>query len=138
RAFKIRLLEPTDNTSLTLTAAGDYNGDGYDDLLVGVSSASTNGDGQPDGSVTMVYGGNYDGTAQFSDATGTASAASQSFVGNAGDNTLDANSQAGISFRGGDGNDTMIISDTAAIRNFDGGAGTDTLKLFFSNGEATG
>lgn len=137
KAYKIRLLETTEQ-HLMVTSAGDFDGDGYDDLLIGNSGADVVSGNHADGETTLVYGGNYDGIATQVTTGATASAGTKVFVGDSGDNMVNSNGEQNVSFRGGDGNDTFMLANNAAgLRNFEGGAGTDTLKLFFSPGEDT-
>lgn len=138
QGFKIELLNPTSAEALSLTAAGDYNQDGFDDLLVGnpgdTGNPNTTGTAQ-DGSVTMVYGSNYDGKAALTGASAVASPGQKAFVGDTSNNILDTAGEGGVSFRGGAGDDTLIMRDNLSFQRFDGGAGHDTLTLFFSNPE---
>ena len=130
----------------SVSGAGDVNGDGFDDIIVG----APNGD---PGSVAMagesyvVFGGNFGGL-----LTGGA----ETQVGDAGDNTLIATQGAGRDFligglgddvlitgemlvsddgldvlRGGAGDDLLQIDDLLSIDalRLDGGSGTDTLEF---------
>ena len=136
-AFKIRLLAPS-SEMLSITNAGDFNGDGYNDLLIGNQGYSNNGTSVQDGSATMVYGNNHDGKAIDVLASETASAGNQAFVGNMGDNTVNTGGFSQSSFSGGAGDDTLVLKPfgtQADYRHFNGGAGKDALMLFFSEGE---
>jgi hypothetical protein len=146
QAYKI-LMDTSSSLSPTVTSAGDINGDGFDDLLIGTPGATNsnpNDSSAPhDGAAYVVYGGNYNGAGLIPvsstplSATGNGAA----FIGDASANTVDTNGKTVVTFNGGDGNDTMRLDSTATgpnytaynmIQNYDGGQGHDTLKLFFS------
>jgi hypothetical protein len=135
-----------DNFDFVINGAGDLNGDGFADFIVGLpnkdtniaadSSANGNNTDDNDGSTIAVYGHNTtdvitDGSAGDGNGTAnnvTATTAQQSVVGNANANTLSDGSLAGIAFSAGGGNDTLTIGNVN-FRTIDGGAGTDIMKF---------
>jgi len=149
-AYKITYQTP-DDSHLSVTSAGDINGDGFDDLLIGNSSASENtGSTVHDGEAYVVYGGDYNngvyGTISEAHINTTATqtaAAGGSYVGDTQNNTLLSGVTA-VSFNAGLGNDVLNLTGTGlnttpknfientAIRQFDGGLGNDTILLDFS------
>jgi hypothetical protein len=114
--------------------AGDVNGDGFDDVIVGVP-----GDGITNvrqGLSYVVYGGNFTGAVTHLGTTGndilSGTAANDVILGGRGDDVITGN--GGIDrIVGGTGNDMLIISN-ANFGRVDGGAGTDTLRMAGTNG----
>ena len=126
-----------DGSGLAVRGAGDVDGDGFDDLIVGARGADPNGNSYA-GSSYVVFGGNFTGGAE-------------TLVGGDGPNTLTATQGAGavdvliggrgndrlISdggpdvLRGGEGDDVLEIPDVdfSGTRRLVGGTGFDTLRL---------
>ena len=123
----------TDPFDFSISSAGDQNGDGFGDIAIGTPDAN-NGDG----GLTIVYGRADSGdlgsgqihiagiTTPLQDVI--ANGQNQSLVGSANMNILQDSGFGGLSLRGGGGNDTFLLSNTAQ-RLFDGGAGFDTIEL---------
>jgi len=115
-----------DNAGISVAGAGDVNGDGYDDILIG---ASGNDDGGADAGQVYLVLGKATGLAQDTKL----SAASASFWGeNAGDN-------AGISVAGagdvnGDGYDDLIIG----APNYDNGVNFNVGQAYIILGKSAG
>jgi hypothetical protein len=124
------------NGRSAVAAAGDLNGDGFDDLIVGAIYAD-NGLILNSGAGYLIYGGPQFITGAY--ALGTGTGADEFVVGTAGNDTLTGN--GGVDrFSAGAGNDTLVLqaSDAtnlanntpAAIKAFvHGGNGIDTLRL---------
>ena len=111
----------TDPFDIELTSAGDINGDGRDDLLIGAQNAGGNA-----GEVIAVYGRD---TGNATLSAPNATAAGQSLVGTTGNNALSDGGFANVNFNGGAGADTFHIAATGLLGNIDGGAGIDTLRM---------
>jgi hypothetical protein len=124
-----------------VSAAGDLNGDGYDDLIV----AATGGDGPGDagnnvGEVYVIYGSASIGGS--SNATGHVThqgtagndlfagipANAEIMIGGNGNDTLQGDGGLEVLY-GGQGNDVLRIGDTNFV-SVNGGTGNDTLALF--------
>ena len=112
-----------DNSGRSVSGAGDVNGDGFDDLLVGASNADTNGDRS--GASYVIFGGLGVSSTVAQSLPGDSSA--NRLIGGAGDDTLLGMGGADV-LRGGAGDDVLAISDTD-FAVIDGGLGTDTLRL---------
>jgi len=146
--FKIVGVSDGDFTGVSVDSAGDFNGDGYDDLLI-----SAPGAGQ--GEVLVVFGTDADPGAVLSlgalnghngmRITGLASEVAFGYAGHAGDVNGDgfddivaasvdsgyvifggAYGRAGATHVGGAGDDTLI--GTTGIASLIGGAGDDVLN----------
>ncbi|WP_439597290.1 VCBS domain-containing protein [Falsiroseomonas sp.] len=112
-----------DSFGRSVSAAGDVNGDGFDDLIVG---APNGGDGGAEaGEAYVLFGGAFGGGSTPVTTTGTAAA--EMLIGGRGDDTLTGSGGLDV-LRGGAGNDRLGIGD-AGFRSVDGGTGTDTLAI---------
>jgi Ca2+-binding RTX toxin-like protein len=89
-----------DYSGFSVSSAGDVNGDGFDDLIVGAYRSDPNGN--ESGASFVVFGGDFSGAATH--------------VGTVGDDTLTGTAANDVIFAG-TGNDTL-----------DGGGGTDRLS----------
>jgi methionine-rich copper-binding protein CopC len=122
-----------DDIGIAVSAAGDVNGDGYADLLVGADNTDYNGAGT--GSSYVVFGSNLTGAAAFQGTSGndtlTGTAAAERFIGGTGNDMMIGGGGADV-FYGGAGNDTIVVSDLNFL-HIDGGSGADTLKLSGAN-----
>ncbi|SEF60010.1 integrin alpha [Nitrosomonas ureae] len=113
----------------TVSGAGDINGDGFDDLIVGAAAAAPNG--EDSGSSYVVFGGDFThsvtfhGDSEDDDFTGTKAA--ESFVAGEGNDRMIGRGGADV-FHGGPGKDYIRIGDPN-FRLVDGGAGNDILGL---------
>jgi hypothetical protein len=121
-----------DNSGKSVSNAGDVNGDGFADLLVGAPNASPNSpNGNYSGSSYVVFGGDFNGKVTV---MGTAKADKlkgnqgvDRMVAGDGDDTLIGRGGNDV-YHAGAGDDTIEIRDTK-FQLADGGAGLDTLKL---------
>jgi hypothetical protein len=143
--FRIQGLTPE-----ALSTAGDVNGDGFADFLVGIPTAN--------GQTYVIFGGSnlagagttlvdFVGTASADTQTGTTS--SETFMAGDGNDTLIGNGGADV-MHGGKGNDTLVVNaanitalaskmgaggNTDQLALADGGTGFDTLRLVATSGD---
>ena len=122
--FILSGIDAYDRSGFSVSSAGDVNGDGYDDLIIGAYRADPNG--EVSGETYVLYGG-ATGTESLVPVTVQGTAAADNFTGNAGDDSFTAIATDDV-VRGGAGDDRISVTalDFAAI---DGGTGVDTLVL---------
>ena len=112
-----------DRAGFSVSAAGDIDGDGYGDLLVGANRADVTA---ADGTVSANAGKAY---VLFGGPVGLAAEVG-AVVGTAGADALNADGEAAVVLAGA-GDDVLTVDgfgDSDLLR-FDGGSGTDTLRL---------
>jgi Ca2+-binding RTX toxin-like protein len=119
--FRLNGAAAGDRSGTSVASAGDVNGDGYDDLIVGALYADPNGSSS--GASYVVFGGASGDTP----VTTIGTAADEMLIGGIGADVLTGGGGADL-FRGGAGDDRLVVSDLA-FREADGGSGTDTLGL---------
>ncbi|WP_416908659.1 MAG: beta strand repeat-containing protein [Polymorphobacter sp.] len=128
--FVINGVSTDDYSDLSVSSAGDVNGDGFDDLIVGVPYDSPNGENS--GASFVAFGGDFTGS-----VTQVGTSGNDSLAGTAGDDVIfggigdDVITSNGGNDRlaGGPGADTFVISDgpgTVMILDFGEG---DTLDF---------
>ena len=123
--FILNGIDVFDRSGSSVSSAGDVNGDGYDDLIIGAWGADPNGENAA-GETYVIYGG-ATGTESLTPVTASGTAAADNFTGNAGDDSFTGIATDDV-VRGGAGDDNISVTalDFAAI---DGGTGQDTLVL---------
>ena len=115
--FRLDGIDAGDQSGRSVSAAGDVNGDGFADIIIGAHRADS-GSNTDNGEAYVLFG-----RAPDSAVTRVGSAADQTILGGAFDDTLDG--QAGDDhLRGNDGDDTLIGGD--GTDTLDGGTGSDT------------
>ena len=126
--FVINGIAASDLSGYSVSSAGDINGDGFDDLLIGAFFADPNGSNS--GATYLVYGGDeYSsnsfllGTSEDDIIIGTVGA--DHIIGAQGNDTLYSKGGADVIY-GGAGDDTVSTAD-ASFFKIDGGRGHDIL-----------
>ena len=115
-------------TGASVSSAGDINGDGFDDLMVGVPNDDSGGIDA--GEAYILYGGTFGSNTKQVNLTG--SSAAEILMGNAGNDSLAGKGGADI-YRSGAGNDRILISD-AGFRLIDAGGGNQDVVVFAGKG----
>ena len=141
-----------DQSGTSVSAAGDLNGDGFDDLLVAADNATANSFASA-GKTYVIFGGQHFATSVdfvggVSADTQTGTTAAETFAAGQGNDTITGGGGADVMF-GGAGNDTFILNasnltalqaafgaggNTAQLSRVDGGTGLDTLQIVQAGG----
>jgi hypothetical protein len=133
--FVISGQNASDGNSGSVSSAGDVNGDGFADLIVG--AAGVDGTASGAGASYIIYGGPQYVTGNL--ALGIGTSADELVLGTDGADTLKGN--GGVDrFSAGRGNDTIVLqasdvtnlanNTVASVKaNVDGGEGLDTIQL---------
>ncbi len=122
-----------DFSGSSVSSAGDVNGDGFDDLIIGASGADPNGENS--GSSYVIFGSRDIGQGgELPEVTGTAdddtlkgSEAAEHFIAGSGNDNLLGRGGADV-FDAGAGNDAIRIGDLT-FASIEGGDGNDALYL---------
>jgi len=130
--FRLVGIAELDRSATSVSSAGDVNGDGFDDLIIGAPFAEiARAPFDEGGESYVVFGGNFTGAVTHLGTTGddalAGTAASESFVGGLGNDIMNSGGGADA-FQGGAGNDTIGLVSTSFF-HIDGGNGTDTIAL---------
>ena len=131
--FLLNGIAESDLSGRAVSGAGDVNGDGFDDLLIGANGAKLNSSSY--GQSYVVFGGNFTGGAETQVGTSGANTltahqgagAKDVLIGQQGADTLVSDGGADVLY-GGEGSDTLAIVSTV-FQRVSGGSGTDTLRL---------
>jgi hypothetical protein len=123
-----------DLSGASVSGAGDVNGDGFDDLIIGAWGADSSG--LFSGSSYVIFGSShfkgivtYPGTSEDDNFIGTP--AGERFEGEDGNDIMIGGGGSDV-FHGDAGDDILGVSDLD-FQFLDGGAGTDTLALIGSD-----
>jgi hypothetical protein len=129
--FRLIGADANDGSGGSVSSAGDVNGDGFADLIVGASGAESASGAENEGESYVIFGGNFNGAVTHlgtpDDDTLTGSAAAETFVGGTGNDVLIGNGGADA-FQGGAGNDMIVVGSVLPF-DVNGGTGIDTVNL---------
>ena len=116
-------VDDNDQVGRALSSAGDLNGDGFDDILIGAQDADglTN-TATNTGEAYVVFGRDFTLSVDSIGSNGA-----DVLIGSSGDDTLTGLGGADV-IHAGAGNDQVIITDNL-FKHLDGGGGQDTLFL---------
>ncbi len=107
----------------SVSSAGDVNGDGFDDLILGAPHGDNGGTDA--GEAYVVFGGAFGLGSTPVTTTGTTAA--EMLIGGLGNDILTGGGGADV-LRGGAGDDVLGVSD-ANFADINGGTGIDTVRL---------
>ena len=127
KGFKIIGEVANDFSGFSVSGAGDMNGDGYDDLIVGAYFAEEDSASSAEGVSYVIYGGNFLNNVMVGSGMISGTAGAENIVGSNGDDVIDTMGGAD-SVKGGGGDDVIEVVGTEFFR-VDGGKGYDILRL---------
>ena len=130
--FRLDGSDASDFLGVSVSGAGDVNGDGFDDLIVGAPGRNSPGKSY------VVFGGNFTGGVETQVGTNADEmlsatqgvSATDVLIAGQGNDTLISDGGSDV-LGGGQGNDVlaMVDVDFSGTRRIVGGSGTDTLRL---------
>jgi Ca2+-binding RTX toxin-like protein len=122
--YRLDGLATTDLSGYSVSSAGDVNGDGFDDLIVGANNADPNG--ADSGSSYVIFGSNSNGAASHVGTSGndtmTGTSSADAMIGGLGNDSISGGLGNDV-IKGANGNDT-ITGGSGADRLW-GGSGND-------------
>ncbi len=130
--FTLYGIDADDLSSHEISSAGDVNGDGFDDLMVGAPGGDgTDNAKSNSGETYVVYGGDFTSAVTQHGGIGqdllAGTAAADVLLAAQGDDTLVGGGGADV-LKGGTGDDVLSVGDLN-FRRVDGGSGEDVLLL---------
>lgn len=132
--FVLTGVDSDDNAGQAIGTAGDFNGDGFDDFLIGAYTADPNGDRS--GEAYLLYGKDYLDDNQLTGTNGVdtiaGTLAQELLIGGDGADLLNGGLGNDVLI-GGNGDDTLVYEPNDS-RRVDGGGGTDTLSFLGRSG----
>ncbi|MEG4292804.1 Ig-like domain-containing protein, partial [Microcoleus sp. D2B6] len=128
--FTINGIAASDNSGLSVSSAGDVNGDGIDDLIIGAFGASPNGPGSGQSYVVFGKSTGFSATLDLSTLNGTNGFAINGFVA-PGFSGISVSSAGDVN---GDGFDDLIIGSSRITSNSNISSGQSYLVFGKSTG----
>jgi len=124
--FRLEGVDAGDYSGVSVSGAGDVNGDGFDDLLIGADNGDPGGAADA-GETYLIFGRDFRGEADFLGTDGADTFAGTGdddiLIGAQGDDDLDGGAGADA-LSGGAGDD--VLAGGAGADALHGGTGTDT------------
>ena len=119
-----------DGAGWSVSSAGDMNGDGFGDFIIGALMADA--DGKADaGESYVVFGADFLSTVTDTGTSGqdvlTGTADDETLIGGRGDDTIRGEGGADV-LNGAQGDDVLVVTDSS-FRRIIGGTGIDTLRI---------
>ena len=119
-----------DKIGQSVSSAGDINGDGYDDILVGAQGYDVISN-QNEGAAFVVFGSDFNNSVDFEGTSGddtlTGNSGNNFLIGGLGNDVLDGGAGDDV-LLGANGDDTLVF-DANDVTRVDGGQGFDTLQV---------